>query len=140
MPRLSPKSTTIAEAAYLMRQGHAGNLVIVDSVKGRQIPCGIVTDRDIVISVVAMKLDANVFTLGDLVITDLVTVTEQEGIFETIRKMKSHGIRRMPVVDEKGELAGIVSVDDMIELLGEELGGLGKLIAREQAKEARDRR
>jgi CBS domain-containing protein len=137
---VSDRLTTVQEAAELMRQHHAGTIVIVDSPDGRRIPVGIVTDRDIVVSVVAMKLDPSVFTVGDLVSQDLVTAREDQGIFECIEQMRMNGIRRMPIVDAKGGLVGIISVDDLIQLLGEEMNELGKLISHEQMREVRTKR
>jgi CBS domain-containing protein len=136
---VAEKTTTIQEAARLMRQYHVGNLVVIDAPNGHRSPTGIVTDRDIVISVIATKLDPEVFTLGDLVMQDLVTAPEDQGIFETIQQMRAHGIRRMPIVNEQADLVGIVSVDDLVQLLAEELGELGKLISREQAREMKTR-
>jgi CBS domain-containing protein len=136
---VAARNTTIKEAARLMRQFHVGDLVVVDGT-GRPYPIGMVTDRDIVLAVVAPGLDAEVFTVGDLLTRDLVTCREDQGVFEVIQLMRVHGVRRMPVVDDDGILVGIVSVDDLIELLAEELGELGKLIAREQAHEALSRR
>ena len=133
-------ATTAQEAARLMRQHHVGDLVVVDAPNGRRVPVGIVTDRDLVISVVATGLDPAVFTLGDLLTQELVTGREEEGIFEAIQRMRKHGVRRMPVVDAQGTLVGIVSVDDLIQLLAEELSELGKLISREQTREALSRR
>lgn len=137
---VADKTTTIQEAARLMRQHHVGNLVVVDAPNGNRSPSGIVTDRDIVISVVATRLDPAVFTLGDLVMQELVTAREDQGIFETIQQMRANGIRRMPIVNLHNNLVGIVSVDDLIQLLAVELSELGKLISREQAKEVNTRR
>jgi CBS domain-containing protein len=134
------RETTVQEAARLMRQHHVGSLVVVDAPNGRSAPVGVITDRDIVLSVVATKLDPSVFTAGDLLTAEVVTAHEDQGIFESIEKMRTHGIRRMPVVDQQGSLVGIVSVDDLIQLLGEELSELGKLISREQARETSNRR
>lgn len=129
--------TTVREAAQLMAKHHVGNLVVVqEQARGRLVPIGIITDRDIVRNVVAEALDAGVFTLGDLGARDLVTVGEDLGIFECIQHMRLNGIRRMPVVDQDGALVGIISLDDLVQLLAEEMGELGKLIAREQAHEA----
>jgi CBS domain-containing protein len=135
------KDTTILEAARLMRQHHVGNLVIVeDYANGRSYPVGIVTDRDIAVSVIAPGLDAALFTVGDLVSQELVTAQENQGIFESIQNMRMHGVRRMPIVDRQGALVGIVAVDDLIRLLGEELNELSKLISREQARELHSKR
>ena len=71
---------------------------------------------------------------------DLITVKESEGVFRTIQLMRAKGARRAPVVDSEGALAGIVSVDDLVELLADELSELAKLISREQKREAEIRR
>jgi CBS domain-containing protein len=134
------RNTTVYDAARVMRQFHVGDLVVVDESDGPARPVGIVTDRDIVLAVVATGLDPGVFTLGDLVIKDLVSAREDEGVFEVIQKMRSHGIRRMPVLDQSGGLVGIISVDDLVQLLAEEMAELGKLIAREQSEEVHVRR
>jgi CBS domain-containing protein len=137
---VTERGTTALEAAKLMRQYHVGDLVVVDGTSGRRVPVGIVTDRDIVISVVATGLDPKIFTLGDLLTREVVVGSADEGIFETIQKMRRHGVRRMPIVDAQGSLVGIVSVDDLIQLLAEEMTELSKLISREQARETLSRR
>jgi CBS domain-containing protein len=119
-----------------MAKHHVGNLILVrEDAQGRVVPTGIITDRDIVRNVVAEGLDAALFTLGDLGARELVTVCSDEGIFECLQHMRLNGIRRMPVVDRDGRLAGIISLDDLIQLLAEEMGELAKVIAREQAHE-----
>jgi CBS domain-containing protein len=137
---VADRSMTIQEAAQLMRHHHVGNVVVVDQQDGKRIPVGIVTDRDIAVSVVATKLDAAIFTVGDLVMQKVTTCQEDEGVLECIQKMRRKGVRRMPVVDREGNLAGIIAVDDMIQLLAEEMNGIGKLIAREQVWEAEHKR
>lgn len=128
--------TTVREAAQLMAKHHVGNLVVVrEESRERVIPIGIITDRDIVRNVVAEALDASVFTLDDLVARDLVTANEDQGVFECMQQMRINGIRRMPVVDRNGSLVGILSLDDLIQLLAEEMSELGKVIVREQARE-----
>jgi len=137
---VATSETTALEAARLMRRHHVGDLVVVAGGNDSRIPSGIVTDRDIVLSVVATGLDPSIFTLGDLITDHVVTVREDLGVFECIQKMRSRGVRRMPVVDAQDNLVGIVSVDDLIQLLGQELSELGRLISREQAKELVTRR
>jgi CBS domain-containing protein len=134
------RDTTINEAAQLMRQHHVGDLIITNPDDDALRPIGIITDRDIVLSVVAPKLDSSVITVGDIMGDELVTCRADMGVSECIHKMRSRGVRRMPIVGESGELVGIVSVDDLIEMIAEELGELSKLIAREQGREARLRR
>ena len=133
------RKTNITEAAQLMRQYHVGDLVVVDLVEGKRVPVGIVTDRDIVIEIIGDSLSVDDFTVGDIMRQQLISVQEKDGVIETIRLMRAHGIRRIPVIDEEGGLAGIVSLDDMLDLLAEELTELAKVAPRAQAWEARNR-
>ena len=133
------REQTIREAAAVMRQEHVGDLVVVEG-HGRNTPVGILTDRDIVIGVVAQGLDTGVLTVGDVMGSNLVTAREDQGVFETIKLMRAKGIRRLPIVDARGGLVGVVTVDDVLELLAEELGTLAKAVAGEQAIEARTRK
>jgi CBS domain-containing protein len=134
------RKTSITEAAQLMRQYHVGDLVVVDLVEGKRVPVGIVTDRDIVIEIIGASLSVDDFTVGDIMRQQLISVQEKDGVIETIRLMRAHGIRRIPVIDEEGALAGIVSVDDMLDLLAGELTELAKVAPRAQAWEARNRK
>ena len=137
---VAARETSVLDAAKLMRQHHVGDIVVTDETGGRRVPVGIVTDRDIVLEVLAQELDATSLSVGDIMTGDLITVRESEGVFETIQLMRAKGARRAPVVNSEGALAGIVSVDDLVELLAEELSDLAKLISREQKREAEIRR
>jgi len=137
---VASRETTAREAARLMSENHVGNIVVIEDIGGRRVPVGIVTDRDIVRNVVAEALDASLFTLGDLAARDLVTVREDQGVFECMQQMRINGIRRMPVVELKGGLVGIISLDDLIQLLAQEMSELAKVIVREQARETAMRR
>lgn len=134
------RDTTIHDAAHLMRHHHVGDLVVVERLHEGVKPVGIITDRDIVLSVVAPKLDASVITVGDVMGPELVVCHEDLGVTECIRKMRANGVRRMPIVNGEGFLVGILSVDDLIEMLADELGEVSRLIAREQGREMRLRR
>lgn len=131
---------TVSEAARLMRQHHVGAVLVVQMRDGKRIPVGIVTDRDLVVEVMATELDPDVITVGDIMAPHLFAVKEDLGVFESIQHMNARGVRRLPVTDESGALVGIVSLDDLIGLLAEELGALNKLITQEQKKELRLRR
>ena len=133
------KKMSIPEAAQLMRQFHVGDLVVVDEVDGKRMPVGIVTDRDMVIQIIAKSLDFNEFSVGDIMSPQLVSVQEKEGVFETIRLMRAKGIRRIPVVNQEGGLEGIVSAEDILDLLAEEMTELAKVAPREQEHEAKTR-
>jgi CBS domain-containing protein len=134
------RDTTIADAANLMRHQHVGDVVVIDKVDGQHLPVGIVTDRDIVVEVVAMGLDAKVLTLGDILIGNLVTVDELDERGDTLRLMCLKGIRRMPVVNAAGGLVGIVTVDDLIGELAIELTEISKLTLKEQRREMQFRK
>lgn len=133
------KETTVLEAARLMREHHVGSLVALDEIAGIRQPVGLVTDRDLVVEVLALGLDASVITVGDIMLTGPATVSERTGVYETIQYMRDKAVRRLPVVNEQGELVGIVSMDDLLSLLAEELSQLSALISREQAKESHTR-
>jgi len=133
------RTTGIREAAQLMRRYHVGDLVVVDEVEGKRLPVGMVTDRDIVIEIIAKSLSIDDLTVGDIMGPQLISVDEKEDVVGTIRRMRAHGIRRIPVVGQDGGLVGIMSVDDMLDLLAEELTELAKVAPREQASEARAR-
>ncbi|MGZ5052471.1 MAG: CBS domain-containing protein [Methylobacter sp.] len=131
------KEMSLPEAAKIMRQYHVGDLVVVDETGGKRVPVGVVTDRDMVIQVIAQSLEFNDFRIGDIMGRQLVSVQESDGVFETIRLMRTKGVRRLPVVNQQGELVGIVSADDMLDLLAEELGELAKVSLREQEQEVK---
>ena len=132
----SHRNHTVREAALLMREYHVGDLVVVEE-NGKRKPVGIVTDRDIAISIVALELDSDVITVGDIMGPELVTVRENQGVFETIQQMRFKGVRRLPIA---GEEVGIVAGGDLVALFADELSELSKVIAREQMVEVKTRK
>ena len=135
-----PRDATVLHAAVLMRQHHVGDVVVVENRKSQCVPVGIVTDRDIVVELVATELDCNVITVGDIVISKLTVIKDSAGVFEAIQLMANKGVRRLPVVDDVGGLVGIVTLDDLLLLLSKELAALNKLVTREQKNETTKRR
>ena len=131
---------SVAEAARLMRDQHVGSVLIVDEQGGKRVPVGIVTDRDLVVEVIAPELDPEVITVGDIMMTGFAVVKEETGVFEAIQYMRAKGVRRLPVVDIEEKLVGIVTLDDLIILLSERLDALAKLVVREQQNEVAVRR
>jgi len=136
---IAEKSLTVSEAARLMREHHVGDLVVVDQREGRRQPVGIVTDRDIVVEVVAAGVNPEALKVGDIMGPDMATVRESEGLFEALRYMRDKGVRRMPVVDGTGGLVGILTLDDLLGLLAEEMTELAKLVSHERQREASNR-
>ncbi len=133
------RNESVQQAALLMRKHHVGDLVVVDDSGGERIPVGIVTDRDIVVSVIALGLDPDSLLVGDIMSEELLTVAETDDVFQTIERLRLRGIRRAPVVDAAGRLTGIVSADDLLEFLAEEVGDLSRIAARQQSTEKRAR-
>jgi CBS domain-containing protein len=135
------RETTVAVAAKLMRHGHVGSLVIVEQMNGgKRIPVGMVTDRDIVVEVVATGLDPAAITVGDIMAWEIVVGRESDSVLETLEIMRFKGVRRLPTVDGEGQLIGIVTVDDLLEILAEEMNELSSIVSREQSNEAAARR
>ncbi|HNV88773.1 MAG TPA: CBS domain-containing protein [Methylotenera sp.] len=134
------RDATVLHAAMLMRQYHVGDVVVIENRKDVTVPIGIVTDRDVVVEVVATELDTAVITVGDIMVASLAVVKDSTGVLEAIQLMTSKGVRRLPVVDDGGSLMGIVTLDDLLLLLAKEFGALSKLVAREQKNEVSKRR
>ena len=130
------RTTTIVEAAQLMRRYHVGDLVVADEVEGRRVPVGMVTDRDLVVEVLAREQPFDACTVDAVMSAGVVCVPESTGLIETIQLMRSHGVRRLPVVDANGALVGILAADD---LLAEELSALARIGRRGQEREVRAR-
>jgi CBS domain-containing protein len=124
----------------MMRSSHVGDVVVVDEPDGERIPVGIVTDRDLVVQVMALEADPTTVTAGDLISGALKTAGEANTVYEIAELMRSKGVRRVPVVNEHGGLVGIVALDDLLKVIGEELTLLGRVFAREQMQEHQSRR
>jgi CBS domain-containing protein len=133
------RETIIQQAALTMREEHVGDLIVVDSAKHAKKPVGILTDRDIVLAVVAPKLDPSLFTVGDVMSQGIMTAPADQDIFDTVHAMRLRGVRRVPVVDKDGEITGVFALDDFVSLLAREMDEVAKLILRERDKETRSR-
>jgi CBS domain-containing protein len=108
----------IIDAARRMRDEHVGSLVVVEESAGKRIPIGMLTDRDLVVGVLA-RTDRHIdaITVGDVMTGDVVKAREDDDLADTWKRMRSYGVRRIPVVDADGALAGIVAFDDLVEWL-----------------------
>jgi len=132
---VASRDTTVNQVARLMRSHHVGDVVVVDEVDGRQVPCGIITDRDIVIGLVAQGLDPDTIAAGDMMMREITVGRELDGIADTIEIMRVKAVRRLPIVDALGTLVGIVTADDLLQLLSEEMSSLSAMINRERRRE-----
>ena len=133
---VAPQTEMIVDAAKRMRTSHVGDVVVVDERGGKHTPIGIVTDRDIVISVVAGDpTHINYLLVRDVMSSDLVTAVEEESIETALKKMHEHGVRRLPIVDAAGGLVGILTLDDVLRYLTAQQSDLVALVARGQQHE-----
>ncbi|MDO8653959.1 MAG: CBS domain-containing protein [Undibacterium sp.] len=117
-------NATILQVAELMRSQHVGDLVIVEYHGGEPVPVGIITDRDLVIEVMAMKVDPTTVTAGDVMSRKMVLAYEGEQLEVAMERMRGSGVRRIPLVDSAGVLVGIVTLDDIIEKLASTLADI----------------
>jgi CBS domain-containing protein len=119
----------LAAAAREMRTQGIGALVVVDPHDSQQRPLGILTDRDIVRGQVERGADLYCLTVADVMTRDPLTVAAEAGLSEAIRAMSARGVRRAPVVDRRGGLVGIVTLDDVLPAVAEELNELAGITA-----------
>jgi len=108
--------TSVPELAQQMRDENVGSVVITDA----NAPTGIVTDRDLTTRVLAAEMAPDDQTAEDVMSTDLCAVGPDAGFYEAARVMNENGVRRLPVCDENDELTGIITADDLTELLADE--------------------
>lgn len=124
---IAKRGDSVLEVAKLMRQFHVGDVVVVDTVDDQNMPVGIITDRDIVVELLAKEVSLTEIVVGDAMSFDLVTANENASIWETLQKMRSRGIRRLPVVNNTGGIEGILCADDLLELFTDELSALARI-------------
>ena len=112
-----PPGATVREAADVMRRREVGSLVVADGAESERIPHGIVTDRDVALSIADRGVDPDAVTVADTMARSLVSCAEDADIYDVLRRMRGNGVRRMPVIDARGHLLGIVTADDIIGAL-----------------------
>ncbi len=130
--------TTALVVAQLMRQHHVGAIVVVDA-KDKSRPVGIVTDRDLVLELMAEGLEPGVFTAGDIMSTDLVLARPDTDVVEALRLMSAHGKHRLVVVDGSHRLVGIVAMEDLLVLFTREMASFAAGVAAARDREMRQR-
>jgi len=121
---------SVREAAIAMRSHHVGSLVVTEVAHGVVSPVGILTDRDIVLAVVAKGIDADEVTVADIMTRALVTCAEDDALRDVLEIMRTRGVRRVPVVDARRALRGIVAIDDILLALSSGLVDVSKVLLR----------
>lgn len=126
---LAEPGASLREAALAMRNQHVGALVVVEKKEGITRPVGILTDRDIVVAVVAVPgARPEGIRVADAMTTDLALAKEDDGLFEAVARMSERSVRRLPVVGIDGGLKGIVTLDDVLRVLAAELAQLAEAL------------
>ncbi|KPJ81821.1 MAG: hypothetical protein AMS19_07750 [Gemmatimonas sp. SG8_23] len=124
---------SVRQAARRMAEHHVGTVVVVDEASR---PIGMLTDRDIAVRLVAPALDPNVTTVAEIMSKPIHSVGEETAIESALRGMAGASVRRAVVTDEKGKLVGILSLDDLLELLTEEVEAIGALVRSQERRPA----
>ncbi len=116
---------TVAAVATRMHQRNVGCLVVVNA---NEEPVGIVTDRDLVVRVLARGLNAATVPVEEVMTAEVATIEVGASIDGVLEVMRANGVRRLPVVDGGGKLAGVVSIDDILVLHADQMVALGNVI------------
>ena len=132
---VAPTDDLIA-AAHVMREKHVGYLIVSEAfpAHNRRV-VGVLTDRDIVVAVLAQEVDAHALKVGDVMTRDPLLIEEGQSIEWVLCHMRDAGVRRVPVVDPSGGLTGVLSIDDVLERIAEELINIAGSIRNEQRME-----
>jgi CBS domain-containing protein len=117
----APRSMLLLQAAVLMRQHHVGALLVTDEPAGDPRVVGIVTDRDLVLRAMAMGIGPGEASLGDVLAGGLATIEGEAGLRDAVETMRREGVRRLGVTDDRGELVGLVSFDDIVDAIAARL-------------------
>jgi len=138
---IATRDTTVAAAARLMRRNLAGAIVVCGQLNGtRCVPLGIVTERDIVMRVVALGLRPEAITVGEIMGNKPATARETDDAFQALQIMRSGKVQHLPVVRDDGYLVGVVSIEDLLSVMADELRAIAKPAALGQQGEATTRR
>ncbi len=129
-------AASIVEAAKQMREHHVGDVIVLPE-PGDRRPIGVLTDRDITVELVAKDLPLSGVSVGDVMSRDIVTVRAQDDLADALEIMATNAIRRIPVTDEDNEIVGILSIDDVIGVLADELKKVSSLCRRQPGQEGR---
>jgi predicted transcriptional regulator len=122
----------IVTAARLMREKHVGFLVVVESAaqEGAVVPVGVITDRDIVVSTIALGVNPKTVCVGDVMTRKPTVALAEDSIGDAICQMRHAGVRRLPIVGDYGHLVGVLSLDDVLTNRADELDAATTVITK----------
>lgn len=126
------KTDSIYTAAALMREHHVNYVVVVESSGGNNIPVGSLTDRDIVVEIIANNLDLGMLTIGEVMKPTLLVASEDDTVMSTLKRMRYKTLQHIPVINSYRALIGVLSIDGILDLLTEHLNDIGYIINRVQ--------
>jgi CBS domain-containing protein len=130
------RSDEVTAAARVMRDKHVGYLVVLESdPSGLPRPIGVLTDRDLVVALLASEVNPRAVSVGDIMTPNPITVSEAESMETALQKMREFGVRRLPVVNEAGNLAGVVATDDILRVIAGDTADIVGAVARERSVE-----
>ncbi len=125
-----PPRASVTDAAKFMTDMNVGSVIVMEE----DSPSGLVTDRDIVAKVIAQGKDPNTMKIEEIMVSPVITVLEDKDIVDVTQLMSTNGIRRLPVVDTTGKVVGVVSLDDVLVLLGKEMQNIASALKVELEK------
>ena len=130
------RHVSVGDAVRQMRHEHVGSLVVVVEDGAGYLPVGLLTDRDIVVGIVARDVDPGSLRVGDVISDALYTVRDQDSVLEALTTMRRHGVRRIPVTSDEGVLVGILTLDDVLRVISQELGQMVQAVEHGRDREA----
>lgn len=133
------RSAGIAAAAGIMRDKEVGYLVVTDAASGGRRPVGVITDRDIVVKVMARNIDPHALKVGDVMTPEPLVAGFGDDISKTLHRMRGLGVRRVPVIGPQGHVAGVLSLDDVVDHLVSQMADVAGSIRSQQRVEKRPR-
>jgi len=126
-----PSSATVLDAAKFMTDMNVGSVIVTDN----NSPTGLITDRDVVAKVIARGKDSKSTRISEIMVSPVVTISDDKDIIDATQIMSTHGIRRLPVTGPKGNLVGVISLDDVLVVLGKEMQNIAATLKKELEKE-----
>ena len=126
-----PSTASVLDAAKFMTDMNVGTIIVTHE----EVPSGMITDRDVVAKVLAQDKDSKTTKIEEIMVSPVVTISEDKDIIDPTQIMSSHGIRRLPVTDPQGKLAGVISLDDVLLVLGREMQNVAGILKKELEKE-----
>jgi len=129
------RSSSLGSAAALMRKHHVGSLLVTDDPPEDGRALGILTDRDVVVQAVAEGLDTRTLTVGDVMSPGISYIAEKADLHEALEIMRQSGVRRLVVTRDGGKVAGVLSMDDVIDGLAADMASLAGLVKTERDRE-----